>query len=211
MFAGTNICLPMMMAGGVLVPGISFTKAILVGLLGIGLAACFICLASYPGTDHGLPASVVTRISLGLPWGASIASLAIVCSSVGWFAVQAELAGYATDGIVQGLSGFSAPVLMIGLMGVLNILFAVTGFGWIRRLATWAVPALLALAVLLFGRIASSHPFLELMAQRGDGAFSILAAMSIMISGQIAALSPPPTFHAMPRTTAPSGTESWWA
>ncbi len=79
---------------------------------------------------------MLTRSSLGFPSGTWIASLAITISGVGWFAVQAELAGLAANGVIQRMGGFSAPILMISIMGALNVVIAVMGFGWIQRLAT---------------------------------------------------------------------------
>ena len=136
MYAGINICLPMMMMGGIFLPGLSFKEAIVVGLVGNTVAAAIISLMGYPGADHGLPASVLTRSSLGFPSGTWIASLAITISGVGWFAVQAELAGLAADGVIQRMGGPSAPIFMISIMGALNVVIAVMGFGWIQRLAT---------------------------------------------------------------------------
>ena len=187
MYAGINICLPMMMMGGIFLPGLSFKEAIVVGLVGNTVAAAIISLMGYPGADHGLPASVLTRSSLGFPSGTWIASLAITISGVGWFAVQAELAGLAADGVIQRMGGPSAPIFMISIMGALNVVIAVMGFSWIQKLASSAVPALLVLSGLLFWKIASDHPFLELVNRSGDGSLTFLAGMNIMVSGQFAA------------------------
>jgi len=187
MYAGINICLPMMLVGGMLVPGLSFSQAILVGILGNALAAGFICLAAYPGADHGLPASLLTRVFLGYPWGTWIASLATTFSLLGWYAVQAELAGVAADGLAQKLLGVSSPVTAIALMGGLNVFFAVMGFGWMQKLASYSVPALLVMSALLFVQLAAAYPFLELVARSGTGAMTFLAGMNLMVSGQIAA------------------------
>ena len=187
MYAGINVCLPMMMMGGILLPGLSFKQAILVGLVGNTVAATIISLMGYPGADHGLPATVLTRSSLGFPSGTWIASLAITVSGVGWFAFQAELAGLAADGVVERMTGFSSPILMISVMGALNVVIAVMGFGWIQRLATWSVPALLVLCSLLLWKIALDHPFRELINRPGDGSLTLLAGMNVMVSGQFAA------------------------
>jgi len=187
MYAGINICLPMMLVGGIFVPGLSFGQAILVGILGNALGATFICLAAYPGADHGLPASVLTRVFLGYPGGTWIASLATTFNLVGWYAVQAELAGVAADGLAQKLLGISSPVTAIGLMGALNVFFAVMGFGWMQKLASYSVPALLVMSALLFVQLAATYPFLELIGRPGTGAMTFLAGMNIMVSGQIAA------------------------
>jgi NCS1 nucleoside transporter family len=187
MYAGINICLPMMLVGGILVPGLSFSQAILVGILGNALAAGFICLAAYPGADHGLPAAVLTRVFLGYPWGTWIASLAATFSLLGWYAVQAELAGLAADGLAQKFLGASSPVTAIALMGGLNVFFAVMGFGWIQKLATYSVPALLAMSALLFLQLARDYPFSELVSRPGNGGMSFLTGINVMVSGQIAA------------------------
>lgn len=186
MVAGINICLPMMLMGGVLVPQLSFFDAVLAGLLGYALAGCFACLAAYPGVDHGLPAAMMTRISLGYPWGTWLASLCSVFSLVGWYAVQAELAGVAADRVMASVTGISAPEVMIAAMSALNIYFAVMGFGWMQGLASWSVPGLLLLSAWLFVTIALQHPFMALITKPGDGTMSLLQAMNITVGAQIA-------------------------
>jgi NCS1 family nucleobase:cation symporter-1 len=186
MYAGVNICLPMIITGGVLVPGMTFWQAVLVGLLGNGIAAAFACLVAYPGVDHGLPVSVVTRMSLGFPRGTWIASSVIIISLLGWYAVQAEMAGLAADGVVKQLGGGSHPTLMIVLMGLVSIYFAVMGFVWMQRIASWSVPALLLFCGFLFATIAWQRPFLEIVSRPGTGSLTFLQGMNIMVSGQIA-------------------------
>jgi NCS1 nucleoside transporter family len=185
MVAGVNICLPMMMLGGVLVPRLSFFGAALAGLIGYAIAGFFGCLGAYPGVDHGLPTSVLTRITLGYPAGTWLGSGCTVITLVGWYAVQAELAGIAADGIVKTMTGYSNPLLMIGLMGGLNVFFAVMGFKWIQRLASFSVPALLVMSAWLYVAIARQYPFMELIQRPGDGGLSFLGAMTITVSGQI--------------------------
>src|SRR5260370_30903411 len=128
MVAGINICLPMMLLGSMLVPRLSLAGAALAGLLGYAIGGCVACLTAYPGVDHGLPASVVTRITLGYPWGTWLASVCTIVTLVGWYAVQAELGGTAADGVVAGLTRSLGPLLVIGLRGGLDIDFAVSGF-----------------------------------------------------------------------------------
>lgn len=186
MYAGINICLPMMLVGGTFVPGMSFSKAIVVGILANAVGFTFTCLAAYPGIEQGLPVSVVTRMSLGSPWGTYLPSLAIILSLTGWFAVQAELAGLAADGVLKQLFGVSSPLLMIAFMGLINVYFAVMGFGWIRQLSSYAVPALLVLSALLFGKILWDHPVWQVISKPGSGSLSFLQGMNIMISAQVA-------------------------
>lgn len=187
MIAGINICLPMMLVGGLLVPRLSFVETVLVGLIGYALAGCFACLAAYPGVEHGVPAAVMSRITLGYPWGTWISSVCSIITQVGWYAMQAELAGLAADGVLKVMTGHSAPLVMIAAMGGLNVVFAVMGFGWMQRLASWSVPALLVLSAWLFAMIAGRHPFLELVRRPGEGGLTFLAAMNMMVSAQIGA------------------------
>lgn len=186
MYAGINICLPMMLVGGLLVPGISFVEAALVGLVSCLIGFGMTCLAAYPGFEHGVTVSVQSRVWLGYPLGTWIPSAAIVFSLVGWFAVQTELAAAAADGVLQSTTGLSAPLLMTLLVGGANVYFAVMGYGWIARLASIAVPALLVLCVALFVKIGMDQPFLELITRPGTGTLSFLTALNIMLSGQIA-------------------------
>ncbi len=186
MYAGINICLPMMMVGGLFVPGMSFRDAVVVAVLANAVGFSFTALSAYPGIDHGLPTLVLTRMSLGYPWGPWIPSLAVVMSLSGWFAVQAELAGLAADGMMKQLVGVSSPLAMIALMGAANVVFAVMGYGWIRKLAGYAVPAMLILTAWLFIKLVREVPFWELVSRPGDGTMTFLAGMNLMISAQVA-------------------------
>jgi len=67
----------------------------------------------------------------------------------------------------------------------LNVFFAVMGFKWIQRLASFSVPAVLVMSAWLFVAIARRHPFLQLIERPDDGSLSFLAAMNIAVSGQI--------------------------
>ena len=186
MYAGINICLPMIMMGGLFVPGMSFRDAVLVAVLANGIGFCFTALSAYPGIDHGVPTLVLTRMSLGYPWGTWIPSLAVVMSLSGWFALQAELAGLAADGMMKELVGVSSPLAMIALMGAANVFFAVMGYGWMRKLAGYAVPAMLILTTWLFIKLVREVPFWELVRRPGDGSMTFLAGMNLMISAQVA-------------------------
>jgi cytosine permease len=187
MYAGVNICLPMIMVGSVFIQGLSLTHTIVAGIVGNLIAACLVALASYPGIEHGLPASVLTRVSLGHPWGTNLASLVIAITMVGWFAVQADLAGTAADGILKEATGISTPLLMILIVGATNVVFAVFGFSWMRKLSIWAVPALIVLSVSLFLKIAQTHSLREIYARPGSGSLTLMGAINIMVAGQIGA------------------------
>ena len=150
------------------------------------VAGCFACLSAYPGVDHGLPAAVMTRMSLGFPWGTWLSSVCSVLSLVGWYAVQAELAGVAADSVLSSVTGLSSPMVMIALMSLLNIYFAVMGFGWMQSLASWSVPGLLLLSAWLFVTIAMQYPFMDLVTKPGEGPMTFLQAMNITVGAQIA-------------------------
>ena len=186
LYSGVNICLPMMLLGGAFVPDLSFEQAVLAGLLGNGLAFAISSIAAYPGTDHGLPTPVLTRASLGYPWGTWLPSLAILISSTGWFAVHTELAAMALQGVLHTLTGRSGPLIVfIVLMGAANAFVAIIGFNWIRKLAAISVPVLLILSALLLYKIASNHSLTDILPRPGLGTLSFLGAVNIVVSGQM--------------------------
>ena len=186
LYSGVNICLPLMLVGSAFVPGLSLPQAVLAGLLGNGLAFAISSVAAYPGTDHGLPTPVLTRASLAYPWGTWLPSLAILASSIGWFAVHTELAAMALDGLLRKLTGWSGPLIVpIVLMGAANAFVAIIGFNWIRKLAAVAVPLLLVLSVLLLSRIASNHSLPDILSRPGLGPLSFLGAVNIVVSAQM--------------------------
>lgn len=186
MYAGVNICLPMMLMGGSFVPGMSFWQIVLCSLLGNAIGFSLTCLSGYAGVDQGLPASVITRAPLGYPIGTWIPSVVLAVTLAGWFAVQTELAAMAADGLLLYFTDTSYPLLTIFAMGATNIYFAVMGFGWMRRLAAFSVPALIVLAILLIVEITRNFPVFELISRDGDGSITFMQALNIIISGQLA-------------------------
>ncbi|MFQ5696055.1 MAG: purine-cytosine permease family protein [Terriglobia bacterium] len=167
--AGVNITLPSFLMGGLLVPGLSWADALTALALGYLAVSALMVLSGHIGVDHGIPAAVANRFALGYPRGTWFSSLCIVLSLVGWFAVNAELAGLAVNEILAATTGFSVPMLVIVLVGLSNGLPAVLGFESIRWLSTVSVPALLALQVWLLQVVLARHDFSALIHYRPTG------------------------------------------
>lgn len=183
--AGVNITLPSFLIGGLLVPGLSWSSAVAAIVLGNLLLGALLALMGHFGVDHGIPTSVASRFSLGYPKGTWLSSLCILLSLVGWFAVTAELAGLAVDGITREIFGWTSPALMIGLIGISNSIPAIIGFENIKWLSRVSVPGLLGLSVWLFWVIVSRYGFTALVHYRPTNQITFTGALDIVIGGLI--------------------------
>ncbi len=183
--AGLNITLPSFLVGGLLVPGLSWTEALWALVLGYAIVGVLLALTGHIGVDYGIPTTVASRFSLGYPNGIWLSSGCILLSLVGWFAVTAELAGLAVDGIVKNTTGFSHPTLFIVLVGISSSIPAIIGFESIKWLSALSVPALLALMVWLLRVTVSQYGFSNLVQYQPTNEVTFMTALDWVIGGLI--------------------------
>lgn len=183
--AGVNITLPSFLIGGLLVPGLSWEQAFWALAIGNAVLAILLVLTGFIGVDYGVPTTVASRFSFGYPNGMWLSSLCILLSLVGWFAVTAELAGLAVDGVVNDVTGFSSPTLVIVLVGLSNSIPAIVGFESIKWLSRLSVPGLLALAAWLLVEIVSRNGFSTLVQYQPTNEVAFTTALDWVIGGLI--------------------------
>jgi cytosine permease len=106
-------------------------------------------------------------------------------SLVGWFAVTAELAGLAVDGMLADILGFSSPTLLIVLMGISCSIPAIVGFESVRWLSWLSVPGLLLLAVWLLAAVLEEQSFSQLIDYRATGEVTFMTGVDWVIGGLI--------------------------
>jgi cytosine permease len=183
--AGVNITLSSLLLGGLLVPGLSWAQACWALVVGNILLGMLLALMGYFGVDYGISTTVASRFALGHPHGSWIASIIILLSMVGWFAVTAELAGQATHDALQATSGFSNISVVIALIGILNSLPPIFGFENIKWLSRLAVPGLTGLCVWILIVIVSKYGYRNLIHYAPTHTLSLTTGLDLVMGGLI--------------------------
>jgi len=184
-YAGLNISIGALLFGGVLVPGLGWKEALAVTVVGNVIAATIMVLTGHMGVDHGLPASVINRQSLGHPLGANINALIILVGLTGWFGVQNEIAGLALSKAVESVSGFSAPVMMIFLLGATNVLVSVMGIESIKWLSRFSVPLLIGVLIWAAVALVDQYDFKQLLTYAPSKTLNFMQGIDWIIGGWI--------------------------
>lgn len=139
-WAAVSFCLPSFIIGALLVPSFSWGEAVEINFLGNLLVGALIVLGGYYGTKTGYPAVVFGRHVLGEPLGQWLPALALLLSTLGWYAVMTAMTGQFINEIIKTATGFSSPVLVVVLVGLSNATTAVLGYQKIRWLSWLSVP-----------------------------------------------------------------------
>ncbi|MDR2538716.1 MAG: cytosine permease [Bifidobacteriaceae bacterium] len=153
-WAGTMICVPALMVGGMLTSGFTFgTTAVLV-LLGYGLVILYMVFIGMASADKGLPTVGLASHALGTAGSKYVVSVFIAIASIGWFGIQSYVCGAAFASMIGQPNNV---VLWTIIWGVVMLLTAVFGFKALKYLNYVAVPCL----VLLLGYAAYAAIFAE--------------------------------------------------
>ena len=142
-----NLVVTTMLTGTLFVPGIDYTTAILVIVLGTVLGTIVLTLIGNIGTRTGLATMAITRGAFG-PKGSYLPVAANVIILMGWSWVQAMLAGISVNYVVAQTTGFSNPILFSVLCQALVVGLAILGHEGIEKAEPWF--ALLILLVMAY-------------------------------------------------------------
>lgn len=142
-----NLVVTTMLTGTLFVPGIDYTTAIIVIILGTVLGTIVLTLIGNIGTRTGLATMAITRGAFG-PKGSYLPVAANVIILMGWSWVQAMLAGISVNFVVAQTTGFSNPILFSVLCQALVVGLAILGHEGIEKAEPWF--ALLILLVMAY-------------------------------------------------------------
>ncbi|MCD1284380.1 cytosine permease [Brevibacterium sp. H-BE7] len=142
-----NLVVTTMLTGTLFVPGIDYTTAIFVIVLGTVLGTIVLTLIGNIGTRTGLATMAITRGAFGAK-GSYLPVAANVVILMGWSWVQAMLAGISVNYVVAQTTGFSNPILFSVLCQALVVGLAILGHKGIEKAEPWF--ALLILLVMAY-------------------------------------------------------------
>ncbi|MDQ4143083.1 MAG: cytosine permease [Actinomycetota bacterium] len=172
-----------LVAGGLLVPGLGFGTALVAIVLGSVVGVTLLALAGAVGARHGVPTMVLFRPVLGIR-GSWAPSALNALQLVGWTAVELWAMSYVADIVVERTFGFSARGLWLVIAAAVCTGLALWGpIGvtriWMERFGAWVIALIsLAVSVLVF----RTDGIGDILSAPGTGALSFGPALDLVIA-----------------------------
>ncbi|ESQ80004.1 putative hydroxymethylpyrimidine transporter CytX [Asticcacaulis sp. YBE204] len=178
-----GIGLLVLQAGAYLVPGLSLPQALLAIVVGSGIGAVLLGLASMVGADTGLATMAALRPTLGIR-GAHVAAILNILQLIGWGAFEIIAMRDAAGTLSQNAFGVGLPILWTLVFGVAATALAVMGpLGFVRRLLRkYGLWVLLAGAAWMTFALLSSGDLSAAFARPGDGSLAFGSAIDLVIA-----------------------------
>lgn len=167
-----GIGLLVLVTGGLLVPGLGFTTALITIVIGSVIGVAMLSIAAAAGAQHGVPTMVLLRPVLGIR-GSWVASGLNVIQLLGWTAVELWAMSFVADLVSSRVFGFSSRGLWLALTALVCTGLALWGpVGvtrvWMEKFGAWVIGGislLVTIAVLLGDGIGAS------LSATGQGGF----------------------------------------
>lgn len=173
-----NLVVTTLLTGTLFVPGVSWTTALAMIVLGTLIGGSVLVLVGNMGTRTGLATMALSKGSFGLR-GSLVPVAANVVILMGWSWVQAMLAGVTVNFLVAQVTGFSSPILFSVLCQALVVALAIFGHEGIARVEPWLAVVIMAIMAYIFFVVFSAHPVSELAATPVDTALNS-SAISVL-------------------------------
>lgn len=181
-----NLVVTTLLTGTLFVPGVAWTTAVGMIVLGTVIGGAVLVLIGNVGTRTGLPTMSLTKGAFGLR-GSFVAVAANVVILMGWSWVQAMLAGVTVNFLVERATGFSNPVLFSVLCQLLVVALAIFGHKGIARVEPWLALVILAIMGYIFTVSFTTFPLADFAAIPVDSAagWSAITVLDVVISTAI--------------------------
>lgn len=181
---GGIVSVPALLIGSALISSMSFSNALLAGFIGFAFVVFFMSLLSIAAVDRQKAIVPLASSSFGHRGANIIVGLVIGLSTLGWFAVQSNIAGASFSKIIFEMSGQDIPAWASSVFwGMIMVLTAVFGFKYLKWLNYIAVPSIILL--LAYGLFVTfqTHTFQSVLDFRPEGksGMSLLAAIGFSI------------------------------
>jgi NCS1 family nucleobase:cation symporter-1 len=178
---GISLLLPIVAA--FMVPGLSFTRALLAIAVGVVIGNVLLGWSARIGAQTGAPAMVLYRPALGRQ-GSYAPTVLNVLQNIGWGSFELLIIGTAAAAISQRALGVSARPVWTIAFGAIVTLMAVGGplvvvRRWISRYAVWLV---LASTVYLTVYVLTSVDFGTFLHARGDGSLPFWQGVDLVVA-----------------------------
>ncbi|SHM90404.1 cytosine permease [Caldanaerovirga acetigignens] len=183
-WAGAMICVSSLMVGGAIVQGMPIFKAIAAGAIGYVIIIIFMTFQGMQGSDLGVPTVVASSSAFGREGARFIISSILAISTIGWFGVQANVAGSAFSQILNLWLGLNVPVWLSGLIwGIIMLTTAVYGYRALEYLNYIAIPSLIILSIWGLIKVISSYGMTNVINYVPKDNFSWSYAIGLSVGG----------------------------
>ncbi len=178
-----GIGLLVLVAGGLLVPGLGFGAALGAIVLGSLIGVTLLSLGAAAGAGQGLPTMVLLRPVLGTR-GSWLPSYLNALQLIGWTAVELWAMSYVADLAVQRAFGISARPVWLVIAAVVCVGLALWGpVGvtrvWMKRFAAWLLVAIVVVVTLL---LLTSGNIASVLGSPGNGSLTFGLGLDLVIA-----------------------------
>ena len=202
-FGGLEFCIPVLIVGGILAANFSFSKILLVLLLGLVIIQWIgNAVVGYMGAKSGLGSSEIAALSMGKLQSKLVVAVIILIISLGWWAIQTAVATDAFCSIIgvdsNNVGLYTLITTIIGFMFALPSIGGVTSIKWVDYIA---VPAGLLLVIIAIYLSLKNVGIEKIMAWNPESDMTILAGVNLLLGINVAQwiLAPDYTKQAKPK------------
>lgn len=197
-----NLVVTTLLTGTLFVPGVDFSTAFLMIVVGTLGGAVVLTSIGAIGTRTGLPTMAITRGAFGtrgslLPVGANVIIL------MGWSWVQAMLAGVTVNFLVNSLTGYSNPILFSVICQTIVVILAILGHEGIAKIEPWLGVLILLIIVWVFITAFTAFDLKDFQAVTPDASlgYTPIIVLDIVIATAISWTVLSADFNRFARTT----------
>jgi len=168
-------------AGGLLIPGLSATGAMIVAILGSVIGAFMLALAGGIGSKYGVPTMVSLRAVLGLK-GSYVPTAFNVLQLIGWASFEILIMANSALLITGSFLGPYTLYFWISIFASCCLLLSIGGpviviRQWLEKFAIW-----FTIATAVFVTYVVLSNFSQILTAPGDGSLPITLALDLVIA-----------------------------
>ncbi len=186
--AGYMISATSLWTGSLLISGMSLMNALIAGAIGYGIIVIICTLQGVMGRDLGVPSIVAAGSTFGERGSQLFVSLIMAVSTIGWFAINANICGAAFSGLLESSFNISIPIpVSIVFWGIIMTSTAVLGFNSLKKLNIVAVPVMIAAVVVAMYMVLTSGEKVDFWSYMpaDDMTISMWVGVDIVLGGFI--------------------------
>ncbi|WP_102280332.1 cytosine permease [[Lactobacillus] timonensis] len=182
-WAGALVSIPSLLLGGTLVSGMTLMQTLLTALVGYGLVVVIMIFQGMQSSDLARPTVKVAEYVFGKKGSQRVISTLIAVGCLGWFGIQANVAGAAFNGLLSAF-GLHLPLWVADLFwGVIMVGTAIYGIKAVRWLTYVAVPYLVLVCLYGLFHALQTTSWSQLMAYQPAHHLSFATGLTTTLGG----------------------------
>jgi nucleobase:cation symporter-1, NCS1 family len=163
LWLAANFVITTVMTGALFIPDLTPLEAITAIICGTLVGAVPLALVGVIGARTGLATMMTFRRVFGVR-GANVPATANAVILIGWMWIQAFMAGFSLNYVIEHTLGYSNPNLFILLTGILVVAIAFKGHKGIERLESVIAVAMLVTFIISMAQIFYSYDVADFFA-----------------------------------------------